>query len=192
MTDDDRREAITSFLDDSYKIPDMYSLVGYISYAQMGVVVMACRYGTVREEDVSRVISSKFKIDPEVVVGEISGLIDLTLLEECLDESGCPSIRVRGWVKKTNNKPADPVKSIAKRLGYCPIHWVCFYCGKLGTKQTGPDGRVWHADHSYPRALGGDDLPDNMVLTCASCNLSKRASSASEFFGKMKAAAHVQ
>lgn len=46
----------------------------------------------------------------------------------------------------------------------------------------GPDGRNWHIDHVYPKALGGDDGLDNRVLACATCNLSKKHKSANAFF----------
>lgn len=61
-------------------------------------------------------------------------------------------------------------------------NWTCFYCRHEGSEQFGPDERVWHVDHVYPIVRGGDDLPDNHVLACATCNLSKRARTALEYF----------
>lgn len=51
--------------------------------------------------------------------------------------------------------------------------WTCVYCQKTGSKAEGPDGRGWHVDHGYPKALGGDDDFDNLILACATCNIKK-------------------
>ena len=53
------------------------------------------------------------------------------------------------------------------------FYWTCVYCQKAGTPEMGPDGRVWHIDHGYPKALGGDDDIENLILACATCNISK-------------------
>lgn len=53
------------------------------------------------------------------------------------------------------------------------FYWTCVYCQKTGTQERGPDGRGWHIDHAYPKALGGDDDPDNLILACATCNIRK-------------------
>ncbi|QLG10992.1 HNH endonuclease [Deinococcus sp. D7000] len=45
----------------------------------------------------------------------------------------------------------------------------CFYCGcKIGGKSA-----KWHVDHFIPLSRGGSNLPENLVLACAFCNLSK-------------------
>lgn len=41
----------------------------------------------------------------------------------------------------------------------------CVYCGD-------PDG-PFHFDHRTARSKGGPNGPDNVVLACATCNLSK-------------------
>ncbi|MBB5362069.1 HNH endonuclease [Deinococcus humi] len=45
----------------------------------------------------------------------------------------------------------------------------CFYCGDV--IRNGP--RAWHADHFIPVARGGTNHPENIVIACAGCNLSK-------------------
>lgn len=47
----------------------------------------------------------------------------------------------------------------------------CFYCGhKVGTR----GGRTkWHADHFIPISRGGTNHPENIVIACEPCNLSK-------------------
>ena len=42
----------------------------------------------------------------------------------------------------------------------------CQYCGARG---------AGHADHIIPKARGGLDTLDNLILACASCNLRKGA-----------------
>lgn len=63
--------------------------------------------------------------------------------------------------------------------------WQCFYCGIAGDEDRGPDGRVWHIDHYYPVAKGGDSELDNLVLSCATCNLDKKAMLAADYFRKL-------
>lgn len=58
--------------------------------------------------------------------------------------------------------------------------WTCVYCGMRGAEDRGPDGRVWHIDHLFAKANGGDSLSDNLILACATCNLRKNRDLASE------------
>ena len=51
----------------------------------------------------------------------------------------------------------------------------CQYCGTV----DGP----FHVDHVIPRIKGGKDEPKNLVVSCASCNLSKGSKSVSEWLG---------
>jgi len=46
-------------------------------------------------------------------------------------------------------------------------HDRCYWCGE-------PLGRNPHVDHVTPLVQGGTNTPDNLVIACASCNLSKR------------------
>jgi len=43
----------------------------------------------------------------------------------------------------------------------------CYYCGEKLTK--------YHVEHCVPLSRGGSDHPDNKVLACPSCNMSKNA-----------------
>jgi hypothetical protein len=80
-----------------------------------------------------------------------------------------------------------PLGREKRRLGE-ESGWKCFYCEREGTPEIGPDLRVWHVDHVYPVCRGGDDLPDNHVLACATCNLEKRARTAREYYRAQKPA----
>lgn len=54
---------------------------------------------------------------------------------------------------------------------------LCYFCGariELGSKSL-------HADHFLPIAMGGRNDLDNMVLTCAKCNLKKNAMDGERF-----------
>ena len=51
----------------------------------------------------------------------------------------------------------------------------CQYCGA----NDGP----FHVDHVIPRIKGGKDELDNLVVACASCNLSKGSKSVAEWLG---------
>lgn len=89
-----------------------------------------------------------------------------------------------GPAKKITTIIRMPLAKERERLGK-ESHWTCFYCTKQGDEDFGPDERVWHVDHPYPVIRGGDDMPDNHVLSCATCNAEKRATTAMEYFGKL-------
>jgi 5-methylcytosine-specific restriction endonuclease McrA len=36
------------------------------------------------------------------------------------------------------------------------------------------DGKSWHTDHVIPGSKGGANKDDNVVLSCATCNMRKR------------------
>lgn len=54
----------------------------------------------------------------------------------------------------------------------------CFYCGE-------DVGKTYHADHVVPVVGGGHNGPDNLVVACPSCNLSKGAKSPMDFAGML-------
>lgn len=50
----------------------------------------------------------------------------------------------------------------------------CTYCGET------PSEAELHVDHVVPQALGGQDIPENLVTACEPCNSGKASSSPSE------------
>jgi hypothetical protein len=46
-------------------------------------------------------------------------------------------------------------------------NYTCQYCGT----RRGP----FHIDHVYPVSRGGQDIPENLVTSCAKCNTQKGA-----------------
>lgn len=48
----------------------------------------------------------------------------------------------------------------------------CLYCGMRVGRGKDWDQR-WHIDHFIPISRGGSNFPDNLVLACSGCNLSK-------------------
>lgn len=68
-------------------------------------------------------------------------------------------------------------REIIKRDGQ-----TCYYCGRTGTKRKDADGKPWHIDHMLPRSRGGQDEYDNLVLSCAVCNMEKGTLTAQEYF----------
>ena len=54
----------------------------------------------------------------------------------------------------------------------------CFYC------QDPISINAYHVEHQFPRALGGDDTPLNLVASCAPCNLAKGSMTALEFIAR--------
>jgi hypothetical protein len=142
-------------------------------------------YNEVRQaiEDLGYVIPGEKKSHPSMRVPYLGlhaqtgrGFFDIedcSLLDEFFDA---------GPVKKRELRVARPTPTLAarRRLGK-ENGWACFYCSETGNESHGPDGRVWHVDHAYSVADGGDNQPDNLVLSCATCNLDKKAKSALQF-----------
>lgn len=65
--------------------------------------------------------------------------------------------------------------AVSKRLRFEILrrdNHTCRYCGG-----TAPDVKLT-VDHVVPEALGGTDLPDNLVAACADCNSGKSATPA--------------
>jgi len=50
----------------------------------------------------------------------------------------------------------------------------CTYCGAT------PVDSELHADHVVPKALGGQDTPENLTTSCADCNSGKASTSADD------------
>lgn len=55
----------------------------------------------------------------------------------------------------------------------CEQDGCCYYCGCAL--------REYHIDHMIPISRGGTHWPDNLALTCPTCNLKKGAKTADEF-----------
>lgn len=73
------------------------------------------------------------------------------------------------------------VRSISRRRReiFDKSNGKCHYCETALTL----DGK-WHVEHKLPKALGGDNHPDNLTAACVSCNLQKRDLTDVEFKAK--------
>ena len=99
---------------------------------------------------------------------------------------------MRGWMERNRDKcsayarnhhalsrnapgthTADDV-----RAQYARQHGTCYWCGvKVG--------RHYHVDHVIPLSKGGSNGPENIVVACPPCNLSKYNRSPEEFGGRL-------
>jgi len=86
-------------------------------------------------------------------------------------------------IRRVNKKKT--INQLLLQLGI-DANWICLYCQNQGSEKLGPDGRIWHIDHFYPKARGGDNEHDNLVLSCATCNLRKHAKLASEILAEAR------
>ena len=111
-------------------------------------------------------------------VDDLFQLMDKGLTPHFNEDIGFP----RSARRKT--KPGH-VKRLAlvKKLGDA-CQWACVYCGLKGDEKVGPDTRTWHVDHLFAKVNGGDYLPDNLVLSCATCNIKKNRLLLCEFIAK--------
>jgi 5-methylcytosine-specific restriction endonuclease McrA len=56
-------------------------------------------------------------------------------------------------------------RKISRRALFARDGWRCVYCGSAGSRLT--------LDHVIPRSRGGDSSWENVVTSCAPCNLRK-------------------
>jgi 5-methylcytosine-specific restriction endonuclease McrA len=70
-------------------------------------------------------------------------------------------IRLRTYVRV----PRAVQRKISRRALFARDGWRCVYCGTGGGRLT--------LDHVVPRSRGGDSVWENVVTSCAPCNLRK-------------------
>jgi 5-methylcytosine-specific restriction endonuclease McrA len=61
--------------------------------------------------------------------------------------------------------PRSVQRKISRRALFARDGWRCVYCGTTGGRLT--------LDHVVPRSRGGDSVWENVVTSCAPCNLRK-------------------
>jgi 5-methylcytosine-specific restriction endonuclease McrA len=61
--------------------------------------------------------------------------------------------------------PRAAQRKISRRALFARDNWRCVYCGTSGGRLT--------LDHVVPRSRGGDSVWENVVTSCAPCNLRK-------------------
>ena len=61
--------------------------------------------------------------------------------------------------------PRTAQRKISRRALFARDNWRCVYCGTVGGRLT--------LDHVVPRSRGGDSVWENVVTSCAPCNLRK-------------------
>ncbi len=61
--------------------------------------------------------------------------------------------------------PRSAQRKISRRALFARDGWRCVYCGTSGGRLT--------LDHVVPRSRGGDSVWENVVTSCAPCNLRK-------------------
>jgi 5-methylcytosine-specific restriction endonuclease McrA len=80
-------------------------------------------------------------------------------------------MRVNGHNRRARSRaapgkftPEDELRQLKAQKG------KCYYCRRKLGKGKGS----YHADHIVPLSRGGSNTPDNHVITCPACNLSKK------------------
>ena len=71
-------------------------------------------------------------------------------------------------LKAGEMKIGDLYRNIVRQM--TSPHDACWYCGR-SVSDCGP----LTADHIFPRMKGGEDISDNLIMVCRSCNSSKGA-----------------
>lgn len=75
----------------------------------------------------------------------------------------------------------EPISGSVRALVLRRDRWVCHYCDRPGERIEGPDGRQWHLDHVVAVAKGGRSVAENLVTSCATCNMAKGVRDYHEF-----------
>jgi 5-methylcytosine-specific restriction endonuclease McrA len=70
-------------------------------------------------------------------------------------------VRLKTYVRV----PKAAQRRISRRALFARDGWECVYCGTSGVRLT--------LDHVVPRSRGGDSVWENVVTSCAPCNLRK-------------------
>ena len=70
-------------------------------------------------------------------------------------------IRLTAYVRV----PRTVQRKISRRALFARDGWRCMYCGTTASKLT--------LDHVVPRSRGGDSVWENVVTSCAPCNMRK-------------------
>jgi 5-methylcytosine-specific restriction endonuclease McrA len=70
-------------------------------------------------------------------------------------------IRLSAYVRV----PRAAQRKISRRALFARDAWTCVYCGATDVRLT--------LDHVVPRSRGGDSVWENVVTSCAPCNLRK-------------------
>ena len=83
------------------------------------------------------------------------------------------SARMRLYAERRNDLTGEHVKAQYDRQ-----HGRCYWCGKNVRDK-------YHVDHVVPLYLGGDHIPENIVISCPPCNQHKQAKHPMDFAGVM-------
>jgi hypothetical protein len=81
---------------------------------------------------------------------------------------------IMGTYKKLCNNTMSWSSSVREWLREREHGNECIYCGAFDKLTT---------DHILPRSCGGEDIPDNVVRVCKSCNLGKSSKGLYEWRG---------
>ena len=89
---------------------------------------------------------------------------------EELDRPLCSATAVFPWphvIRLVNyvRVPRLVQRKISRRALFARDDWRCVYCGESGGRLT--------LDHVIPRSRGGESVWENVVTSCAPCNLRK-------------------
>lgn len=84
----------------------------------------------------------------------------------------CQKRRAKKLNAPGSHTATDVAAQLARQKGRC------FWCHKKV-------GDSYHVDHVIPVALGGSDGPENIVIACPHCNMSKGAKHPTEFAGRL-------
>jgi len=134
---------------------------------------MGCSYSLCYDADVRRVLVLNATYEPLNVCSSRRALVLLLKRKaEALDlsERLCRSEHECHWVphviklREYVHVPRGPARRVSRRAVFARDRFRCQYCGA--------DKRLT-VDHVVPRSKGGTDTWENVVASCAPCNLKK-------------------
>ena len=140
-----------------------YALAVFPLFALTGTLLMAVRINQAKREQDS--IESLKRIERKRLIEQSKCKVCGVLLEPHERKKRMCDSCVRRSNGETHQLPLHLSLAVLNR-----DEWTCYYCGK-NVKEVAQGER--HIDHFIPKSKGGEDLGDNLVTSCQSCNLSK-------------------
>lgn len=102
---------------------------------------------------------------------------------EDFSENDYSLMRMYGCFERANNANVrDKYKITAAEVLYVLVRYdfKCIYCGEL------LNNKGWHLDHYQPLSRGGNNKVNNLVSSCAICNIMKGALVGDQFYERCK------
>jgi len=123
----------------------------------------------------------KSRIEQLLDKPQIENVVDYSKEEKIKLTAQSMGIAIPKTTKIKQFPKREPYKSISRNKKVVAkarkLLWEiksCAYCGRVSNDSyLDPDNEIWHMDHVVPLSKGGNDSLENIVKSCANCNMKK-------------------